>query len=216
MQVTGFLFHWIQSQKSVLFFESKTKLRNCCMCGLLRCSKWIHLDWIPKPVTLRVKQYWGCEPPSFFPLNVVERSCRLSLIAVLFLTALRQDVTTMSSTSIQQKHSAVSAYTMKSPEATDLLLHMLASTYTWIDKLQPPAISINHIRALMTTSCLERQVENYFKNNFCLLIIITTCGSKAFVKLLYWCNRMQQNLLQHYYLRKTVPKNPTWQLIRLK
>lgn len=50
----------------------------------------------------------------------------------------------------------------------------------------------------------------------CLLIIITTCGSKAIVKLLYQCNCMQNNLLQDYYLRKTVPKNPTWQLIWLK
>lgn len=138
------------------------------------------------------------------------RSCHL--ISVLFLTALRRDVTTMSSTSIQQEHSVVSAYTMKSPEATDLLLHMLTSTYTWIDKLQPPAISINHIRALMSPSCLERQAENHFLNDFCLLIIITTCGSKAFVKLLYRCNCMQRNLLQDYDLRKTVPKNMTWQI----
>lgn len=67
-------------------------------------------------------------------------------------------------------------------------------------------------QGLDVTSCLL----NYFTNNFCLLIIITTCGSKAFVKLLYRCNCMQQNLLQEYYLRKTVPKNPTWQLISLK
>lgn len=81
MHVTGFLLHGIQSQKSVLFSKSKTKMRNCCTCSLLRCSKWIHLDWIPKTSytqseaahraqTVKVYGLWAT---FFFSLNVVER-----------------------------------------------------------------------------------------------------------------------------------------------
>lgn len=89
------------------------------------------------------------------------------------------------------------------------------STYTWIDKLQPPAISINHIRGSISTSCLKGKQRITFWMTLVCLSLSQHVVQKP-VKLLYQCKCMHLNLLQDYYLRKTVPKNPTWQFIRLK
>lgn len=86
VHVTGFFFHLIQTQKSVLFSKSKTKLRNCCTCSLLRCSyiltgsqNQLHSEWSSTKSTKCLSLcsiishqaswlvYWGCQPPSFFP-----------------------------------------------------------------------------------------------------------------------------------------------------